>query len=153
LPGAAYYKPRAVPLTELEEVSLTLDECEALRLSDLEGMYQEEAAIKMNVSRPTFGRIIAEAHRKIANAIINGKAIRIEGGMIKMANKRAFKCSDCEHVWEVAFGTGRPHSCPSCGKNNIHRLDGLCAGGRGAGRQQGRRGRGMGGHMQRGGNN
>ena len=85
-PGTVYYKPAGIRLTELEEVVIELDEFEAVKLADLEGLYQEEAAVSMNVSRQTFGRIISSAHSKIADAIVNGKAIRIEGGNIKFTN-------------------------------------------------------------------
>ena len=78
-PGAYYFKPRAIPLSTLEEISLTIDEFEAIRLADLEGLYQEDAAKKMDVSRQTFGNIIAAAHKKIADAIVNGKALKIVG--------------------------------------------------------------------------
>lgn len=74
---ADYFKPRGVPLTGLLEIGLDMDELEALRLADYEGLYQEDAAKKMNISRATFGRIIAQAHRKVADAILNGKALRI----------------------------------------------------------------------------
>jgi predicted DNA-binding protein (UPF0251 family) len=72
-----YFKPRGTPLSGLEEVSLEIDELEALRLADVEGLYQEEAAKRMNISRATFGRIIEAAHRKVADAILHGKALRI----------------------------------------------------------------------------
>lgn len=75
-------KPAGVPGWELEEICLGFDEAEALRLADLEGLYQEAAARKMGVSRQTFGRIIEAARRKAADAILNGKALRIEGGEI-----------------------------------------------------------------------
>ena len=77
-PQADYFKPRAIPLVDLEEVSLSLDELEAVRLADYEGRYHEEAAREMKISRPTFGRIIGEARRKIAEALLLGKALRIE---------------------------------------------------------------------------
>ena len=67
----------------LEEVNLTLDELEAIRLADLRGLYQEDAAKKMNVSRQTFGNIINSAHKKIADALLNAKALKIEGGNIE----------------------------------------------------------------------
>jgi predicted DNA-binding protein (UPF0251 family)/predicted Fe-Mo cluster-binding NifX family protein len=75
-------KPAGIPSRELESVILGLDEAEALRLADLEGLYHEAAARSMRVSRPTFGRIIESARRKVADAILNGKALRIEGGEI-----------------------------------------------------------------------
>jgi len=71
------FKPCGVPSHSLDTVTLTKDEIEAIRLSDFEGLYQEEAAIKMEVSRPTFGRILNSARTKIADALINGKAIEI----------------------------------------------------------------------------
>ena len=77
-PDASYFKPRGIPLFELEEVCLSLDEVEALRLCDLEGRYQEEAAREMKVSRATLGRIVNEARRKVAEALIKGKALKIE---------------------------------------------------------------------------
>ena len=83
-PASNYYKPRGIPLSALELVNLTFDELEAVRLADLEGLYQEEAAEKMNVSRQTFGRIIESAHKKIADALVNGKALSIEGGNIQL---------------------------------------------------------------------
>ncbi|HOE17281.1 MAG TPA: DUF134 domain-containing protein [Syntrophorhabdaceae bacterium] len=77
-PDSSYFKPRGVPFVHLEEVSLNLDELEAIRLADLEGLYHEEAAGEMNVSRATFGRILDAARRKVAEAIVNGKALKIE---------------------------------------------------------------------------
>ena len=78
-PNVTYYKPAGIPLRLISEVTLHLDEFEAIRLADHEKHYQETAAGMMNISRQTFGRIIESAHRKIAEALINGKAIRIEG--------------------------------------------------------------------------
>jgi len=80
LPGERCFKPICKPLSKLEGVCLTLDEFEAIRLSCLEGLKQEDAAKLMKVSRPTFSRIETSAHRKIADALVNIKAIRIEGG-------------------------------------------------------------------------
>ena len=82
-PDTNYFKPRGIPLDTLEEVNLTLDELEAIRLADLGELYQEDAAKKMNVSRQTFGNIINSAHKKIADALLNAKALKIEGGNIE----------------------------------------------------------------------
>lgn len=79
---AKYFKPRGIPMGELQEVILKADEIEAIRLADYEQLYQEEAAQKMNVSRQTFGRIVESARRKIADALINGKALRIDENQI-----------------------------------------------------------------------
>ena len=65
-------------MRKMDQVNLTLDEFEAIRLADLQGLYQEEAAIQMQISRQTFGRIVTEAHKKIADALINGKVILME---------------------------------------------------------------------------
>jgi predicted DNA-binding protein (UPF0251 family) len=67
----------------LEEINLTLDELEAIRLADWDGLYQEDAAKKMNISRQTFGNIINSAHKKIADVLLNAKALKIEGGVVK----------------------------------------------------------------------
>lgn len=77
-PASYYFKPRSIPMSDLEEVELAKDELESIRLGDLNGLFQEDAAAKMNISRATFGRIIMRAHQKIADAIINGKAIKIQ---------------------------------------------------------------------------
>jgi len=77
-PNANYFKPRGIPLTSLEEISLNLDELEALRLADYESLYHEEAAKQMNISRATFGRILDQARHKVAEAILGGKALKIE---------------------------------------------------------------------------
>jgi predicted DNA-binding protein (UPF0251 family) len=137
IPESNYFKPRGIPLSQLEEVVLTVDECEAIRLADLESLYQEQAAEKMQVSRQTFGRIIESAHKKVAEALVKGKALKIEGGEFQMAPMRRFKCSDCQHAWDFPYGTGRPESCPSCKSGNIHRAEGDKGYVKGLGRGQG----------------
>jgi len=77
VPAARYFKPVGIPLRELEEIVLGMDELEAMRLADLEGLYQADAAEKMGVSRQTIGNILNNAHRKLADALLNGKALRI----------------------------------------------------------------------------
>ena len=70
-------------MDRLEEINLTLDELEAIRLADFGGLYQEEAAKKMNISRQTFGNIINSAHKKIADVLLHAKALKIGGGNIE----------------------------------------------------------------------
>ena len=82
-PDTNYFKPRGIPVDMLEEINLTLDELEAIRLADFDGLYQEGAAKKMNISRQTFGNIIERAHKKIADVLLNAKALKIEGGTVK----------------------------------------------------------------------
>ncbi len=138
MPQSAYFKPRGIPLSMLEEVVVTVDEFEAVRLADLECLYQEQAAEKMNVSRQTFGRIIESAHKKVAEALVQGKALKIEGGEFEIAAMRRFMCDDCQHSWEVPYGMGRPGDCPSCKSSSIHRAQGDRGYARGPGRGQGR---------------
>ena len=76
-PVASYFKPAGIPLRDLEEVVLKMDELEAMRLTDLEGLYQHDAALRMGVSRQTIGNILNSAHAKLADALLNGKALRI----------------------------------------------------------------------------
>lgn len=78
-PAVRYFKPRAVPLCELEETELSLAEFESLRLADHEGLYQQEAAGRMGISRQTFANIVHEARRKVADALVNGRALKILG--------------------------------------------------------------------------
>ena len=87
MPNFTYFKPAGIRMTELEEVVLTVDEFEAVRLKDLEGLEQEEVAKKMDISQPTLHRLLLSARKKIAEAIVKGKAIKIEGGVYTMAGQ------------------------------------------------------------------
>jgi len=87
LPGVTYFKPAGIRMRDLEETVLTVDEFEAIRLKDLEGLDQANAAEKMKISQPTFFRLLDSARKKIADALVNGKAIRIEGGEYKLFKK------------------------------------------------------------------
>ena len=81
-PRAYCFKPRGIPACELQAVELGLDEVEALRLADLEGLYQEAAAERMRISRATFGRLVTQARAKVADALLNGKMLLFAGGPI-----------------------------------------------------------------------
>jgi len=119
MPSVTYFKPAGIPMRVLEEVCLSVDEAEALRLKDLEGLEQEQGAEKMGISRPTFQRILASARRKTTDALLNGKAIRIEGGNFELALRR-FRCGR-GHEWDVPFEdmvSRPPESCPSCDEPN-----------------------------------
>ncbi|MBN1644451.1 DUF134 domain-containing protein [Candidatus Woesearchaeota archaeon] len=87
-PEVTFFKPSGVRLVELQEVILTVDEFEAIRLCDLEETEQKNAAKKMNISQPTLHRILLSARKKLADALVNGKSIRIEGGVYKMVAPR-----------------------------------------------------------------
>lgn len=134
--STSVFKPAGAPARELEEVRLGLDGAEAIRLADLEGLYHEAAARQMGVSRQTFGRILEEARKTVADAIIHGKALRIEGGpIIELGEKHMHTTiavptrgtqvdehfGHCEHftVFSVADGAiaaeKRVQSPDSCG--------------------------------------
>ena len=120
MPQMTGFKPAGVPGRELEEIALTLDEFEAIRLADFAGLYQADAAQQMGVSRQTFGNILAEAHHKIAECLVEGKMLRIAGGVIAM-DARQFECAACQHIWQAPCGTGRPAVCPTCQSSDVHR--------------------------------
>jgi predicted DNA-binding protein (UPF0251 family) len=112
-PDVTYFKPAGIPLRALEEVHMSIEEAETIRLKDIEGLEQEQGAAKMNISRPTFQRILASARKKLADAILNGKAIRIEGGNFQMTWRR-FRCNR-GHEWELdAPVSVIPKVCPTC---------------------------------------
>jgi predicted DNA-binding protein (UPF0251 family) len=115
MPQANYYKPRGVPLSVLEEVTLTVDEFEAIRLTDLEGLYQADAAEKMNISRQTLGRILESAHKKIADALVHGKALLIKGGPVEIIAPGL-------EAGHPGFGPG--HSRPGRGRRCRRRREG-----------------------------
>ena len=93
-PAAGTFKPLGIPMRDLEEVVMTLDEFEAVRLADLEGLYQERAANQMGVSRPTFSRIVDSARRKVADALVHGKALLIVGGPVRLGKHRCCRQHD-----------------------------------------------------------
>lgn len=135
-PSWVYFKPRGVPLWDLDEEVVLVEEFEAMRLVDLEDLTQEKAAVRMGVSQPSINRLVASIRKKIASALVNGNAIRIEGGDYAIAS-RGFLCYECKSVWEVPFGEPRPVKCPRCGSPNLHRSP--------SDRGRGKRGRGRGG--------
>jgi predicted DNA-binding protein (UPF0251 family) len=122
MPEITYFKPAGIPLRNLPEVILTFDELEALRLGELEDLDQENAAKKMKISRITFQRILHRAHKKISEALIYGKAIKIFGGEI-MTNNQSPKG---RRTWGQFAGRGQGLGgsevcvCPSCKKEFPH---------------------------------
>jgi predicted DNA-binding protein (UPF0251 family) len=121
-PVAEFYKPRGVPLSSLEQVTLTVGEFEAIRLSDLKELHQEEAARRMGISRQTFGRILNEAHRKIAKCFVEGKALKIEGGNYTII-QRSLECYNCGFAWKIPIEFPLPSCCPECGSPIIRTGD------------------------------
>lgn len=88
-PLVNYFKPRGIPMHDLQEVRLSLEGHEALRLADLEGLSQDQAAQRMGVSRQTFSRVLAEARRAVAEAVVGGRALFIEGGTYRLPDQAA----------------------------------------------------------------
>lgn len=140
-PVTDYFKPRGKPLAELKEIVLTREEYEALRLKEIEKYDQKTAAELMNISQPTYSRVLDSARNKVADSIINGKSLRIEGGVFKVVERR-FRCMDCRNEWEDTHGNKETEKCPVCETSNIYRTNVLPGGfrQRGRGRGHGRAG-------------
>ncbi len=113
------FKPFGVPMGDLEPVILLFEEYESMRLADYEGLTQEEAALKMNVSRPTFTRIYERARQNIAKAFVEGKVIMIEGGDFH-SNGHWYKCIECQklNISKVALV-----NCSYCYADNLRELN------------------------------
>lgn len=114
----ASFRPAGIPKGELKSVSLSLDEFEAIRLADFEGLYQEQAAGRMKISRQTFGNIITSAHQKVADFLLNSKRLSVEGGTVEIAACR-FICNRCRHSWSIPCSAERPTECPQCKGNEF----------------------------------
>ena len=134
------FKPVGVPSNSLIQVLLTLDEYEAFRLADYLGMSQLEAAEEMEISRPTFTRLIEKARKKIADFIVQGKVLSIEGGNIHF-RRNIIKCLDCGHMFQINMSESLVE-CPNCKSKNLINL----AGGFGHGICCAKRNRRRGGH-------
>jgi predicted DNA-binding protein (UPF0251 family) len=144
IPEVTYFKPAGIPLRALEEVGLTVEEVEAIRLKDLEGLEQEECAERMRISRPTFHRVLGSARRKLADALIKGKAIRIEGGNFALPSQ-LFRCRQDGHEWQVPFEAivaRLPLACPRCDSPSVLPVRPAGPALRGGGWGRGRGGRG-----------
>ena len=143
IPQVTYFKPDGIPSGRMSEVCLSVEEAEAVRLKDMEGLEQGECGQRMNISRTTFARVLGSARQKVADALVNGKAIRIAGGNFEMAVRR-FRCNN-GHEWDVPFEmmiNSPPESCPICNTPSIMPLwpwkPGWGRGGRGQRRRGGR---------------
>ena len=140
VPRVTLFKPAGVPARELEQLSLAVDELEAIRLVDLEGLRHEEAAAVMGVSRQTVGRVLERGHAKVAEALVGGKAILIGGGQYRVEPRR-LSCRACGKLWDADDAT-TPAVCPACGATDVVTCwdrEGRCGRGHGHGRG-GRRG-------------
>jgi len=120
IPEVKFFKPAGVPMRNLGEINLSMEEVEAIRLKDQEGLTQKKCSERMEVSRPTFQRVLTSARRKIADALIDGMAIRFEGGDYRLAEKK-YHCPECDQEFTrpQAWGRkrrqrGRDVECPEC---------------------------------------
>jgi predicted DNA-binding protein (UPF0251 family)/DNA-directed RNA polymerase subunit RPC12/RpoP len=123
IPRTQYFVPSDVDTEAVEENVLRIEELEAIRLKDLEGMEQADCAEKMEVSRQTFQRILNIARQKIADSLINGKGIRIEGGNYTR-NICPVKCLDCGKQWRESYENFEKiligdFNCPECNSKRI----------------------------------
>ena len=113
IPAVTYFKPRGIPMSQLKEVCLGVDELEALRLCDLEGLYHDKAAEMIGVSRQTLGRILEQARKKVVEALVYGKALRIESPPDAQILTQ-YTCSSCHYQWREAFVLKKTPCCPKC---------------------------------------
>ncbi|WP_022851294.1 DUF134 domain-containing protein [Limisalsivibrio acetivorans] len=104
-PEVCHFKPRGVPSKKLKTAVLTLDEFEAIRLADYEGLSHEEAAILMNISRPTFSRLVEKARVKVAGFIVNAEQLVIEGGNVEYSDH--LHCPKCKQEGMDSDGIGK----------------------------------------------
>jgi len=144
-PWMHYFKPHGHrPFEPGDEVILTIDEYESIRLADHENLKQEEASKKMNISRPTFTRLVNGARKKIADAMVNGKTIKIEGGSYVFLRNRLV-CMSCGNIWDTGGRKKVENFCPACNSRMIDDIGRRFGGGRahrrGPGGNTGRSGR------------
>ena len=123
IPCVPFFVPSDADSAEHPKNILLLEELEAIRLKDLEGLEQEECAEKMQVSRPTFQRILLSAREKVADSLINGKVIHVDGGNYTR-NICPVKCADCGNEWTESFEKledikNGEYVCPSCGSVHV----------------------------------
>lgn len=123
IPAIPYFIPSNAEVTELSENVLKLEELEAIRLKDLEGLEQGECAERMEVSRPTFQRILQSAREKVADSLINGKMIHIEGGNFTR-NICLVRCLECGSEWKESYENlelikSGQYNCPTCESTHV----------------------------------
>lgn len=114
MPEKTCFQPEGASHDLFDIVQLTLDEHEAIRLADWEGLYHGEAAGQMGVSRQTFGRIIGAAHRKVADVLVNGKILKIGGGSVSLPAEMRFWCPRCRRAVDPDCRGGGDQGCPHC---------------------------------------
>jgi len=120
-PDVTYFKPAGIPMIHLKETVLSFDELEAIRLVDSKRMEQSKAGKKMKISQSTLSRLLRDGRKKLANAILNGQAIKIQGGNFKMVQPTGRglgigrRFGGGGRMGGVAAGPGGICKCPKCG--------------------------------------
>lgn len=120
MPPVSQLKPVGIPLFAVDEIVITVEEMEAIRLADVEELDQGPASLRMGISRPTFHRILAKAHTKVAQALWQGRSLRVDGGTYRVRccdGNREFRCGTCGHQWVTPGGNrerGCKMRCPVC---------------------------------------
>ena len=119
-PGFDRFKPAGARSNNLEAIMLNLDEYEALRLADYDGLDHVDAAQQMGISRPTFTRLLARARRKLTGFLVEGRALQIVGGAVHFS-QNLIRCLDCRTQFPSSLANTK-HICPKCGSENIEDL-------------------------------
>ncbi len=136
-PRFNHFKPAGIPAQALEAVYLTFDEFEAIRLADYQGLDHQQAADQMRISRPTFSRLIEKARHKVAQSLIEGKMLRIEGGHVDFSGY-VLECPDCGRIFDPGQ-QGTAAVCPDCGSARVQPWSGAGRYGHGRGKFRGGR--------------
>lgn len=119
------FKPAGIKGRDLQQIIIGVDEYEAIRLADYENYDHKRAAKEMDISRPTFSRLIETARKKVAKAIVEGKEIYIEGGSVDFRDN-IFRCLDCGEITQLEFNNYTPKNCRRCGSENLINLANRC---------------------------
>lgn len=114
-PGRRVFRPAGIPMRKSEVILMSLDEFEAIRLADVEGLRHEEAAERMGTSRPTLTRILNSARHKSGRALTESRPLVIEGGNVKVADLPEVTCRRCDKVLSGDISSPELWKCPRCG--------------------------------------
>ncbi len=115
-PGRRVFRPAGIPMRKSEAIQVSLDEFEAIRLADVEGLRHEEAALKMGTSRPTLTRILNSARKKVGIALTELRPLIVEGGNVMVGDIQEVTCCRCDFKSGEPVGKTKDWNCPRCGR-------------------------------------